>query len=135
MIGHKANQSSMGRAKLNRFLAICLLVSLGWAISAEFTHHHGGQTPIARSHAATSGDQLEWAEVRPSDSNSSSSTKTSGLDCLICQLQQNLSTTELNQPAGVGAAETRISHTPIIVAVHLSDFATTQHGRAPPVNL
>jgi hypothetical protein len=134
-MGHKPNQSLIRPAKTSRVLAICLLVSLGWAITAEFTHHHGAQFPTSRSQVSISADQINLAQVQPSGTNRSSSTKTSGLECLICQLHQNLSTTELNQPPGVGAAETQNSHPPTTVAVHLSDFAATQHGRAPPVNL
>jgi len=54
---------------------------------------------------------------------------------MICQLHQNLSSSEINQPSLIGADQSQLFFTATNVAVHLSEFADTRRGRAPPTIL
>jgi hypothetical protein len=120
-------------AKRNRGLAFLLLACLAWGATAEFTHHHGVQIQTAASRNANTDQTTARFQAR--NDNGRSSTSRSQTECLICQLHQDLSATELNQPAGIDAAETRISHSLANISVHPSEFPDAQRGRAPPENL
>jgi len=122
-------------AKRTRGLAFLLLACLTWGATAEFTHHHGNQTRATQRQLATLADQADVNRIESTRSNGSNSTSKSRNECLICQLHQNLSATELNQSSGIDATEARISPTLANTAVHLFELADTQRGRAPPVNL
>jgi len=120
-------------AKRNRGLAFLLLACLAWGATAEFTHHHGTQLQTAASRNANTDQSTARFQAR--NDSGRSSTSTSQTECLICQLHQNLSSTDLNQPAGIDATEARISHSLANTSVHASEFPDTQRGRAPPENL
>jgi len=122
-------------ARRNRGLAFLILACVAFGSTAEFAHHHGNQPQAAQRKLPTSADQADVSRIESSSNNSRSSKSNSQTECLICQLHQNLSSSELNQPSGIGTTEARISQTAASIAVHLSEFTQTQRGRAPPVNL
>jgi hypothetical protein len=121
--------------KRTRGLAFLLLACLAWEATTEFTHHHGTQPRAAQRQQVTSVDQADVHRIESTRSNGNSSSSKSKNDCLICQLHQNLSATELSQSFGIGATEARLQLANENVAVNLSAFAAPQHGRAPPANL
>ena len=135
MIGSALHRWLTVPAKRTRGLAFLLLACLAWGATAEFTHHHGNQTRATQRQPATAADQADVNRIESTRGNGGKSTSKSQNECLICQLHQNLSATELNQSFGIGAAEARISPTLANTAVHLFELADTQRGRAPPVNL
>jgi hypothetical protein len=122
-------------AKRSRGLAFLLLACLAWGATVEFTHHHGSQTQIAQRTAATSTADTISTELQSSSNGRTSSRSQSQTECLICQLHQNLSSSEINQPSLIGANESQISFAATNAAVHLSEFADTRRGRAPPTIL
>jgi hypothetical protein len=103
-------------------------------VTAEFTHHHGAQTQIGQRQSIDFPSQLAWT-VESTENGRTSSSSRSRAECLICQLHQNLSTSEINQPSLLGALETQLTFRPTNVAVHLFEFASTRRGRAPPTIL
>ncbi|PYS25382.1 MAG: hypothetical protein DMF72_01845 [Acidobacteria bacterium] len=111
-----------------------MLACLAFGSTAEFTHHHGNQSQ-GQPQASSSIDRSLVTRLEADKGNGGSSTSKSQTDCLICQLHQNLSTTELSQPSALSATEARICHPFTITAVHLFEFADTQRGRAPPILL
>jgi hypothetical protein len=115
-------------------LAILLLACLCWGATAEFTHHHGSPSQTGQRVLATVADGAATA-LESSNSGRTSSKSRSQAECLICQLHQNLSSSEINQPSLIGATESQLSFTPSNVAVHLFEFADTRRGRAPPAIL
>jgi hypothetical protein len=119
-----------------RLLAAMLLASIAWGATAEFTHNHGVRTQTALNQTAGTNSSSNADESIQSSNNSSSSSRLrSSAECLICQLHQNLSSSEINQPSLTGADESQLSFTPTTVAVHLFEFADTRRGRAPPTIL
>jgi hypothetical protein len=129
---HKRLGSS---AKRNRGLAVLLLACLAWGVTAEFTHHHGSQSQIGQRALATSSADLTSTALQSSNNGRTSSRSRSQAECLICQLHQNLSSSEINQPSLMGATTSQFSFSPSNLAVHLSEFHDTLRGRAPPTIL
>ena len=122
-------------AKRTRGLAFLLLACFSWGATAEVAHHHGNQTPSAQRQLSTSIDQSQVSRIESNRSNGSSRTSKSQNDCLICQLHQNLSATDISYSHCVA---------PVIAQVHISrtsaspnqfGFPLNTQGRAPPVNL
>jgi hypothetical protein len=113
-----------------RLLAVVLLAALAWGSTAEFTHHHGARLrAIACSPVA---DQPPAGQIESGDANGPSSNSKKGAECLICQLHQNLSTTEIGHTPGVTPSETRRPNTPTREVFELPAFTSRGHGRAPP---
>jgi len=79
--------------------------------------------------------QPDLAALESPNNGRTSSTSRSKAECLICQLHQNLSTSEINHASVTGATESQLSFTLANVAVHLSEFADARRGRAPPTIL
>src|SRR5258707_892344 len=117
-------------AKRARLLAMLLLASLAWGSTVEFTHHHGTNAKPGSSLASTqSATANEATQISSSKTNGTSSKSQTGAECLICQLHQNLSTTEISHAPGAGSRETRGLKTPADAVVQLSEFTSTGHGR------
>ena len=114
-------------------LAFLLLACLAWGVTAEFTHQHG--TQLQNSAVRNINADQSSARFQTPNDRGRSSTSQSQIECSICQLHQNLSSTELNQPGGIDATEARISHSLTNISVHPSETANTQHDRAPPESL
>jgi hypothetical protein len=125
-------QRSTRPAKRNRGLAVLLLACLAWGTTAEFTHHHGSQAGIGQRTTATSFADTASTALQSSNSGRTSSRSRSQAECLICQLHQNLSSSEINQPSLIGATTSQFAFAPSNLAVHLSEFNDTLRGRAPP---
>ena len=121
-------------------LAVLLLASLAWGATAEFTHHHGLQSNAGFAESLLNSEPSSLGETsaitfQSSDTSGTKSSSKTGAECLICQLHQNLSATVLDQPPGVGPAEMQVLNSPATVVLQLSEFAASQHGRAPPASL
>jgi hypothetical protein len=119
-------------------LAVLLLASIAWVSTVEFTHQHsaGKQASGSISKAtSTVPDQATSDQVTAGKTNGTSSDTRGGTECLICQLHQDLSTSDIGHTPGNGPTETRALNTPLSAVVQLSEFAATGHGRAPPVIL
>ena len=119
----------------NRAFAVLLLLCLGWGTTAEFTHHHGAQAQGSQRQIATPSNAAPVPQLQSNNSGRTSSRLRAQAECLICQLHQNLSSSEINQPSLIGSAESKISCTAADAAVHLFEFADTRRGRAPPTIL
>ena len=121
-------------------LAIALLASIAWGATAEFTHHHGAQltarvsTLFSQTQASNIGEQTTTTRVE-AGTEASSSRSTNAADCLICQLHQNLSSTLFNTPPRVVPVDIHVVNASATVVFPLSEVASNQRGRAPPVNL
>jgi hypothetical protein len=116
-----------------------LLAAIAWGSTAELTHHHGAKTQSGGSISSTNQssipDEVTPTHFSSSETNGPSSKSKSGADCLICQLHQNLSATEISHAPGQGPTETLGLNTRPGAVAKLSAFTSTGHGRAPPVNL
>jgi hypothetical protein len=121
-------------------LAVLLLASIAWGTAAEFTHHHGAQSDtrliqsLATKALETPAEALT-TKFDSSDAGGNRSSSRSRVECLICQLHQNLSATLFSEPPGVGPTETHALKATTPVVLQLSEFTANQHGRAPPANL
>lgn len=136
MFGKRHQLFSFSAVKRVRLLAAILLASIAWGATAEFTHNHGVRSQTALNQTAGADSSFNADEAVQSSNNSSSSSRLrSSAECLICQLHQNLSSSEINQPSLVGGVESQLSFRPTNVAVHLFEFADTRRGRAPPTIL
>ncbi len=117
-------------------LAMLLLAAIAWGSTVEFTHHHGSSAKSVDSLSSTSPAAIAAEAISTSISSSktggASSKSETGAQCLICQLHQNLSTSEIGHTPGVGPTETSRLKTPPSAVVRLSEFASTGQGRAPP---
>ena len=122
--------------KRARLLAVMLLAAIAWGSTAELTHHHGAKAKLGGSISTTAQsaipDEATATQISSSQTNGTSSKTKSGADCLICQLQQNLSATEIVHKPGEGPTEALGLNTPSGAVVQLSKFTSTGHGRAPP---
>lgn len=124
--------------KRARLLAVMLLAAIAWGSTAELTHHHDAKGKVGGSISTNQfsiPDEATATQISSSETNGTSSKSKSGADCLICQLHQNLSATEISHNPGDGPAETRGLIAPSGAVVQLSEFTSTGHGRAPPANL
>lgn len=125
-------------AKRARLLALFLLASISWVTTAEFNHHHGGKARFSQSLSTTeaqNADDASSVKIESSETNGTSSSRTTGAECLICQLHQNLSATALGHTPGIGTVETHGPNAPPSVGFQLSEFTANCQGRAPPSNL
>jgi hypothetical protein len=117
-------------------LAALLLAAIAWGSTVELTHHHGSKTKSGESlsSASQSAAEVEAASTQISSSNTdgTSSKSKTGAECLICQLHQNLSATEIGHTPGAGPTEARGLNKPSDVVVQLSEFTSPGQGRAPP---
>jgi hypothetical protein len=117
-------------------LAVLLLAAIAWSSTVEFTHHHGAKVKSVASLSGTTqswvADEATTTSISSSNTSGTSSKSKSGAECLICQLHQNLSATEISHTPGVGPTETNGLNTPPSAVVQLSEFTSTGQGRAPP---
>jgi len=122
--------------KRARMLAVLLLAAIAWSSTVEFTHHHGA---TGKSFEALTqswiADEATITQISSSNTSGTSSKSNTGAECLICQLHQNLSASEISHTPGVGPTETSGPNAPPSAVVQLSEFTSTGQGRAPPSNL
>src|SRR5258708_22625605 len=122
--------------KRARMLAVLVLAAIAWSSRVEFTHHHGAKSGSFESLAQSwIADEATSAQISSSDTSGTSSKSNTGAECLICQLHQNLSASEISHTPGVGPTETSGLNAPPNAVVQLSEFTSTGQGRAPPSNL
>jgi hypothetical protein len=111
-------------------LALVLLATIGWGASAEVTHHHD----FSRR---TSERRFQGSSACVNSYSSGASRKRSSTrnECLICQLQQNLSAGGLvPQPRQTPTAK-QFARPAAAVIAQRKHFITSERGRAPPINL
>jgi hypothetical protein len=119
-----------------RVVAVLLLASLAWGTTAEFTHHHGQRARPSLTTDQTANSALGFGDsVEPNNGTSTSTRLKLGTECLICQLQQNLSNTLLGHAPAISATSTHSLALDAAIVFHRADFSTSQRGRAPPINL
>jgi hypothetical protein len=120
--------------KRARLLAMLLLAAIAWVSTVEFTHNHGPKAKSGESLSSTvqSASDEEATQISSSSTNGPASNSRSNADCLICQLHQNLSASEISHTPGLEPTESLRLNTPTIVIAQLSEFISTGHGRAPP---
>jgi hypothetical protein len=122
--------------KRTRMLALLLLAAIAWGSTVEFTHHHGAKTKADESLSSTTqstiADEALATQFSSSNTNGTSSKSKTGAECLICQLHQNLSASEISHTLGVGPIEIRALNALPSALVQLSEFTSTGQGRAPP---
>jgi len=115
-----------------RVIGALLLAAIAWGSTFEVTHHHGVGSPtlsprVAKEKRANGNREAASRQLPPLSSRTRSS------ECSICQLQYNLATTLISQPAGV-TSDAASSTTPFAFAqIELAQFSESRHGRAPPV--
>jgi hypothetical protein len=122
--------------KRARMLAVLLLAAIAWSSTVEFTHHHGAKAKSGETLSSTTQswivDEATSTQIGSSNTSGTSSKSKTGAECLICQLHQNLSASEISHTPGVGPTETSGLSSPPSVVVQLSEFRSTGQGRAPP---
>ncbi|HEX8846005.1 MAG TPA: DUF2946 family protein [Pyrinomonadaceae bacterium] len=111
---------------MSRLLAFVLLALVFYAATAEATHRHGNLLVNRTGHAVTSPGASSGTDTSLKD------TRALG-DCLICQLQQQLSVTLFNSPPQITAPP--LQAPPYLAAEisYLSQSDTPRRGRAPPL--
>lgn len=139
MIGKRTQSALANPCQRARVLAALLLASIAWGATAEFSHQHGFKSTVSLRGSVLSQAPVPNVAEQPSarwlelgETQSPSSRSTTGADCLICQLHQNLATTLFNSPPRVASADIRVLCGPAPVVFQLSEFALNQQGRAPP---
>ena len=115
-----------------RVIGALLLLAIAWGSTFEITHHHSvGSSALSQRVATEKQSQANQEAASRQLPPLSSRTRTS--ECSICQLQYNLATTLISQPAAV-TSDAASSTTPFaIVQIELAEFSEFRHGRAPPI--
>ncbi|MFZ0751772.1 MAG: hypothetical protein WAM70_20595, partial [Pyrinomonadaceae bacterium] len=124
-----------------RVVAAVLLAVIAWGSTVEVTHGHAATDTNLNAErvrncietAAT--DKTLCTSVQENEPARSSSRQNTSSECLICQLHHNLATTLLSQPAGVDPLHQQAARSSTPERLHLLEFTTVQHGRAPPTIL
>src|SRR5690242_5829098 len=129
-----ASQTSNSRLALTtRVLGAFLLAAITWGSTFEFNHHHGVGS-LTRSQRVTTESQTNSNEEAATRQLPPLSSRTTTSECSICQLQHNLATTLISQPAGVTADANQSATQSPFAQIELADFTRSQQGRAPPIN-
>jgi len=124
-----------------RVTAAVLLAVIAWGSTVEVTHGHAATdtNPDAervRNCTETSATgNTPCSSVQENEPARSSSRQNLSSECLICQLHHNLATTLLSQPASTNTLRQQAAHSSTPECLHLREFTTVQHGRAPPTIL
>ena len=124
-----------------RVTAAILLAVIAWGSTVEMAHGHAAtdtnlNAERARNCIETSAtDKTPRTSVQENEPARSSSRQNTSSECLICQLHHNLATTLLSQPARINTLPQQAAHSSTPECLHLREFTTVQHGRAPPAIL
>lgn len=123
-----------------RVTAAFLLAVIAWGGTVEISHGHSapGANPNAQkslSCVVSAASDCSTASVQQNSPIRSSSRPNASSECLICQLHHNLATTLLSQPASVDTLHQKAANATTPASLHILEFTTVQHGRAPPVIL
>jgi len=129
--------STHRRISRARLLALLLLGTLAWGATAEFTHRHGAQVNarLRLLEATSVSHQPVTPKIEDSSPERQGARSPSSGQCLICQLHQNLSASLFNSPPRIATVDIRVLHKSAAIVCQLSDFASNELGRAPPINL
>src|SRR5438034_7980338 len=90
-----------------RLLAALVMASIAWGAIAEATHRHGNQSTL-RSRLTLTADasrQSSTARLGTSETENSQTGSSNAGQCLICQLQQNLSATLFAPPLRIAIGD------------------------------
>ena len=123
-----------------RIIAAVLLAVIAWGSTVEVTHGHAA--PETNQNAQRTRNCIQTSEpeqasltsVEENEPSRSSSRPNTSSECLICQLHHNLATTLLSQPASIDALHQQAARSSTPERLHLREFTTVQHGRAPPIS-
>jgi len=130
-----ASQTGSSRLAFStRVIGALLLAAIAWGSTFEFTHHHGVGSLIGPQRVTTATQTNGNAEAASRQLPPRSS-RTGTSECSICQLQHNLATTLISEPAGVTADANQSATQSPFAQIELADFTRSQQGRAPPINL
>jgi hypothetical protein len=121
-------------ALTTRVLGAFLLATIVWGSTFESTHHHGVGL-VTRSQRVTTETQTNGNQEAASRQLPPLSSRTRTAECSICQLQQNLATTLISEPARASADAGQSAPQPTFIQIELAEFTRSQHGRAPPTVL
>jgi len=111
-----------------RVLSFLLLGFIVYGTTVEAAHTHG---KIATARAAAGASSFS----DPAKESSTTTKPTGCGDCLICQLHQNFSATEISVPPSLVSASLRSRLFTLTAVSVLSQITTPRRGRAPPFTL
>ena len=132
------SQSSIVRFRVT---AAVLLAVIAWGSTVEVIHGHAapdsnlGAETVRNCIELSATDKTPRTSVQENEPARSSSRQNTSSECLICQLHHNLATTLLSQPASINTPHQQAAHSSTPECLHLLEFTTVQHGRAPPTIL
>ena len=124
-----------------RVTAAVLLAVIAWGSTVEVTHGHAATDTNLNAESVrncievSATDKTPRTSVQENEPARSSSRQNTSSECLICQLHHNLATTLLSQPASINTLHQQAAHASTPECLHLREFTTVQHGRAPPTIL
>ena len=124
-----------------RVTAAILLAVITWGSTVEVIHGHAAADTNLNAERVrdcieiSATDKTPRTSVQENEPAKSSSRQNTSSECLICQLHHNLATTLLSQPASINTPHQQAAHSSTPECLHLREFTTVQHGRAPPTIL
>ncbi len=124
-----------------RVTAAVLLAVIAWGSTVEVTHGHAATDTNLNAERVRNCIELSETDktlrtsVQENGPARSSSRQNTSSECLICQLHHNLATTLLSQSASINTLHQQAAHSSTPECLHLREFTTVQHGRAPPTIL
>ena len=124
-----------------RVVAAVLLAVIAWGSTVEVTHGHAATDTnlnaerVSNCIETSATEKTPCSSVQENEPARSSSRQNLSSECLICQLHHNLATTLLSQPASINTLHQQAAHSSTPECLHLREFTTVQHGRAPPTIL
>jgi hypothetical protein len=111
----------------SQLLAAILLALVLHGATAGLTHNHGRTSP-----PRTGASQLSNTPAVAGSTSTASPAKASNCECLICQLQHNLSATALGKVPKLDLQEISSVAFVFVSASCLAQRVEQGHGRAPP---
>jgi hypothetical protein len=114
---------------------------IAWGSTVEVTHGHAATDTNLNAERVRNCIELSETDktlrtsVQENEPAKSSSRQNTSSECLICQLHHNLATTLLSQPASINTLHQQTAQSSTLECLHLREFTTVQHGRAPPTIL
>lgn len=124
-----------------RVTAAVLLAVIAWGSTVEVIHGHAATDTNLSAEGVrncvelSATDKTSRTSAQKNEPARSSSRPNTSSECLICQLHHNLATTLLSQPASIDAPHQQAARSSTPECLHLREFTTVQHGRAPPTSL
>jgi hypothetical protein len=113
----------------SQILAAILLALVLHGATAGLTHNHG-RTSLPRAGAS----QLTNTPAVTGSTSASSPAKASNCECLICQLQHNLSITLLTRVPQLELGGVSATVPTLASSSYVAELLQQSHGRAPPLS-